>query len=200
MCAAPEIRRERGLTLLEQIMFIVVIGIAAVGVLGVIGYATRASTDPMIHKQALAIAEALLEEAQLMPFTYCDPDDPQAATADSATVGATGCSAGGVEAIGAEAGPPFGPETRTSTTTPFDNVNDYNGFPMIGGIVDIAGNPVPIPELAAYSATVTVAGQALGGIAASEALLVTVTVTHPNLTPSIVLNGYRVRYAPNALP
>lgn len=200
MCARREVRRERGMTLLELIMFIVVIGIAAAGVVGVIGYATRASTDPMIHKQALAIAEALLEEAQLMPFTYCDPDDPQAATAQSAIVGATGCSAGGVEAIGAEGGAPFGPEARISATTPFDNVNDYNGFTMAGGIVDLAGNPVPIPELGAYTASVTVAGQALGGIGATEALLVTVTVTHPNLNPSIVLNGYRVRYAPNALP
>jgi MSHA pilin protein MshD len=202
MCAQREIRRERGLTLLEQIMFIVVIGIAAAGVAGVIGYATRASTEPMIHKQALAIAEALLEEAQLMPFTYCDPDDPQAATALSATVGPTGCSAGGVEGpgLGAEGAAPFGPETRVSATTPYDNVNDYNGFTMAGGIVDIAGNPIPIPELASYTASVTVATQGLGGIGASEALLITVTVSHPNLNPSIVLNGYRVRYAPNALP
>src|SRR5262245_1309688 len=200
MCALRDIRRERGLTLLEQVMFIVVIGIAAVGSVGVIGYATRASTDPMIHKQALAIGEALLEEVQLMPFTYCDPDDPQATTANSASVGATGCSAGGVEALGAEGAAPFGPEARISATTPFDNVNDYNGFTMAGGIVDIAGNAVPIPELGAYTASVTVGGQALGGIAASESLLITVTVTHPQLNPSIVLNGYRVRYAPNALP
>jgi MSHA pilin protein MshD len=194
------VRRERGMTLLELIMFIVVIGIAAAGVVGVIGYATRASTDPMIHKQALAIAEAVLEEVQLMPFTYCDPDDPQAAIALSATVGPTGCSAGGVEAIGAEVAAPFGPETRTGFATPYDNVNDYNGFTMAGGIVDIAGNAIPLPELAAYTAAVTVATQGLGGIGASEALLVTVTISHPNLTPSIVLHGYRVRYAPNALP
>ena len=199
MCA-PDIRGQRGLTLLEQIMFIVVIGIAAAGVVGVIGYATRASTDPMIHKQALAIGEAVLEEVLLMPFTYCDPDDAQASTAQSATVGATGCSAGGVEGSGAEGAAPFGPETRTSATTPFDNVNDYQGFTMAGGIVDIAGNAIPIPELAAYTAAVSVAGQALGGIGATESLLVTVTVTHPQLTPAIVLNGYRVRYAPNALP
>jgi MSHA pilin protein MshD len=200
MCGPPDIRRSRGMTLIELIMFIVVIGVAAVGVVGVIGYATRASTDPMIHKQALAIGEALLEEVQLMPFTYCDPDDPQAGTAQTATVGASGCSAGGVEAPGAEGAAPYGPETRVSATTPFDNVNDYNGFTMAGGIVDIAGNPVPIAELAAYTASVSVAGQALGGIAAGDALLVTVTVTHPQLNPSIVLNGYRVRYAPNALP
>lgn len=200
MCVRCEVRRERGMTLLELIMFIVVIGIAAAGVVGVIGYATRASTDPMIHKQALAIGEALLEEVQLMPFTYCDPDDPQAATALSATEGPTGCSVGGVEAPGAEGGAPFGPETRLGFATPFDNVNDYNGFTMAGGIVDIAGNAIPIPELGLYTASVTVATQGLGGIGASEALLVTVTVSHPNLTPSIVLHGYRVRYAPNALP
>jgi MSHA pilin protein MshD len=200
MCDLPDMRRERGLTLLELVMFIVVIGVAAAGVVGVIGYATRASTDPMIQKQALAIAEAMLEEVQLMPFTYCDPDDPQAGTAQSATVGATGCSAGGVEGLGAEGVAPFGPEVRISATTPFDNVNDYNGFTMAGGIVDIAGNPIAIPELAAYTASVTVAGQALGGIAAAESLLITVTVSHPSLTPSIVLNGYRIRYAPNALP
>ena len=200
MCAARDPRRQRGLTLIEQIMFIVVVGIAAAGIVGVIGYATRASTDPMIHKQALAIGEALLEEVQLMPFTYCDPDDPQAGTANSATVGATGCSAGGVEAAGGEGAAPFGPETRISAATPYDNVNDYHGFTMAGGIVDIAGNPVPIAELSSYTASVTVAGQALGGVAASESLLITVTVTHPQLNPSIVLNGYRVRYAPNALP
>ena len=196
-----EAPRPRGATLIELIMFIVVVGAAVTGVLGAISYATRASVDPMIQKQALAIAEAVLEEVQLMPFTYCDPDDPNAATALSAAVGPTGCSAAAaVEAIGAEAAPPYGPETRLSATTPFDNVNDYNGFVMAGGVVDIAGNPVPLPELAAYTATVAVAGQALGGIAAGESLLVTVTVTHPSLSPNLVLQGYRVRYAPNALP
>jgi hypothetical protein len=54
----------------------------------------------MIHKQALAIAEAVLEEVQLQPFTYCDPDDPGAATVDAAgaplTIGTiASASAGG---------------------------------------------------------------------------------------------------------
>ena len=193
-----EARRPRGATLVELIMFIVVVGAAVTGVLGAISYATRASVDPMIQKQALAIAEAVLEEVQLMPFTYCDPDDPNAAAAISAagcTGGAGGANDEGRLPLGAEAG-----ETRLSIATPYDNVSDYNGFVMAGGIVDIAGNPVPMPELAAYTATVAVAGQALGGIAAGESLLVTVTVTHPSLSPNLVLQGYRVRYAPNALP
>jgi len=193
-----EAHRPRGATLIELIMFIVVVGAAVTGVLGAISYATRASVDPMIQKQALAIAEAVLEEVQLMPFTYCDPDDANAATA----LDAAGCTGGAGGAndesrlpLSAEAG-----ETRLSITTPYDNVSDYNVFNMAGGVVDIAGNPVPMPELAAYTATVAVVGQALGGIAAGESLLVTVTVTHPSLNPGLVLHGYRVRYAPNALP
>lgn len=190
-------RREGGFSLVEQIVFIVVVGVAVAGVLLALNVVTRGSVDPMIQKQALAVAEAVLEEVQLQSFTYCDPDDPQAATALSASVGATGCSAGGVEAIGAEAAAPYGPETRLGGTTPFDNVNDYNTFSMTG-ITDIAGNA--ITGLDSYTVNVNVAGQALGGIGAAESLLITVTVTHPAITPGLVVHGYRVRYAPNALP
>ena len=191
-------RRAAGLSLVELIVFIVVVGVAVAGVLAALNLSTRASADPMIQTQALAIAEAVLEEAQLMPFTYCDPDDPQAATALNAGVGATGCTAAAsVENPGAEATPPYGPETRLSVTTPFDNVNDYNGFSMGPGIIDMTG--AAITGLDGYTATVSVANQALGGIPASDALLITVTVTGPGNT-SAVLHGYRVRYAPNALP
>jgi len=198
MCTRPEARHERGISLIELIMFIVVVGAAVAGVLGAIGYATRASVDPMIQKQALALAEAVMEEVQLMPFTYCDPDDPQAATALSASVGLTACSVGGVEGTGAELAGPFGPETRLGAVTPFDNVNDYDTFTLSGGITDLAGNP--IAGLSEYTASVSVSGQTLGGIGAAESLLITVTVSHPQMTPALVLHGYRVRYAPNALP
>src|SRR5437660_12747115 len=126
MCIT-ERARARGVTLLELIVFIVVVSVAVVGVLTALNLSNSASTDPMIQKQALAIAEALLEEVQLQPFTYCDPDDPQAATAQSAAVGATGCTeAGSVENLmAAETTPPYGPEDRLSATNPYDNVNDY---------------------------------------------------------------------------
>lgn len=186
MCGRHKARRESGLTLLEQIMFIVIIGVAAAGVVGVIGYATRASVDPMIQKQALAVAEAVLEEAQLMPFTYCDPDDANAANANSAAACAT------AEGIGPEGG-----ENRAAGPLYFDNVSDYSGL-AVSPVTDIAGNA--IAGLSGYAAAVTVENQGFGGLAAADSLLITVTVTHPNLNPGIVLNGYRVRYAPNALP
>jgi len=196
------LRRSVGLSLVELIVFIVIVSTAVAGVLGAINVATRASADPVIQKQALAIAEAVLEEVQLMPFTYCDPDDANAATA----LNTAGCAAA-VENPGAEAldVPPTGPaETRTGTVRPFDNVNDYNGFSMGPGITDITGNA--IAGLGGYTVMpVTVVGQAFaafgGGraISAADSLLVTVTVTGPGNTTA-TLHGYRVRYVPNALP
>ena len=62
---------------------------------------------------------------------------------------------------------------------------------------DINGSA--IGGLGAYSANVAVAQLALGGIPAAESLLVTVTVTGPS-SITVKLDGYRVRYAPNALP
>jgi MSHA pilin protein MshD len=195
-------RAERGVSLVELIVFIVIVSIGVAGVVGALSMATRASADPMIQKQALAIAEALLEEVQLQPSTYCDPDDPQAATALNNLVGATGCtSAAAVETIGPEATAPYGPESRPSATTPFDNVNDYHGYSMTG-ITDVTGTA--IAGLGAYTASVTVAGQAIAtvpAVPASDSLLITVTVLGPpGSNTKVVLDGYRVRYAPNALP
>jgi MSHA pilin protein MshD len=182
--------RQSGVTLIELVVFIVIVSVAVVGVLAAINQAVRGSADPVAPKQALAIAEALMEEIQLMPFTYCDPDDAAAATATSSA----GCAT--VEAVGPEAG-----EAR-SGATPFDNVNDYHGYSM-NPIVDVAGTA--IPGLGAYTATVAVAPVALGPAASSitaasgGALLITVTVTRAGADP-IVLEGYRTRYAPNSLP
>lgn len=169
-------------------MFIVIVGIAVGGIMLMFANTTRASADPLIRKQALAIAESLLEEVRLMPFTFCDPDDANASTATGAFVGAGGCAAT-VEAMGPEGG-----ETRYAALTPFDNVNDYDGFAMAGGILDITGTP--IAGLGAYSATVAVTPIAFGGIPATDALQITVTVTGP-ANVAVTLDGIRTRYAPN---
>ncbi len=181
----------RGVTLVETIMFIIIVGVAAGGILMVFANASRASADPLIRKQALAIAEALLEEVRQMPFTFCDPDDPNVSTATSAVVGAgpTFCAVAAETAMAPEGG-----ETRYVALTPYDNANDYNGFAMAGGILDITG--APIAGLGAYGAVVAVAPLAFGGIAATDALQITVTVTGPNAV-TVTLDGIRTRYAPN---
>ena len=175
--------RSRGASLIEVIVFILIVGIAAGAVLMVFANATRASADPLVRKQALAIAESLLEEIRLMPFTFCDPDDPNVSTA----AGPGDCAT--VEDMGPEAG-----ETRYAALTPFDNVNDYAGFALAGGILDITG--ATIAGLDAYGATVTVTPFVFGGIAATEVQRITVTVSAPGGI-SVTLDGIRTRHAPN---
>lgn len=177
--------RGRGLTMIELVVFMVVISAALAGVLRIFMQATAASADPALVRQALAVAESLLEEVQLMPFTFCDGDDANVSTATS-----TGGCAGVADAIGAEAG-----EGRYATPQ-FDHVNDYHGFSMTG-ITDITNTAVA--GLAGYSASITVAASALGSITSGsgDALRITVTVTGPGST-SVTLDGYRSRHAPNA--
>lgn len=178
-------RRERGLSLIELVVFIVVLGIGVAGVALLFNQMTRSSVDPVVRKQALAIATSLMEEIELLPFTYCDPDDPAVTTASSAA----GCAI--PEALGPEAG-----ETRYADPR-FDNVNDYAGFSMSGGIRDLTNTLVP--GLGGYAASVSVQPIAAGelpGIPTSEGLRITVSVTGP-ANANVVLQGYRLRYAPN---
>jgi MSHA pilin protein MshD len=184
----PSPSRARGLTLIELLLFIVVVGIALTAMLRVFVTATTGSADPLIRRQELAVAESLLREVQLMPFTWCDPDDANVETATSAAISATGC-ASLAEAIGPETG-----ETRYGPTY-FDNVNDYAGFSM-SGIRDIGNTAVP--GLSGYSAAVAVAPASLDTLTAGgEALKITVTVTGPDAS-SVVLQGWRTRYAPQS--
>jgi MSHA pilin protein MshD len=194
--------RSRGVTLVELIVFMVIVGVAMAGLFAAFNTMTAASADPQVRKQVLAIAESLMDEVALMPFTYCDPDDPQAATATAAT--GTECPQR-VEAIGLDAA--FAPhqtsdETRYSSSARFDNVNDYHDFKMGvlhggSGIQDIAGNT--IPGLEAYSASIAVTGGAHLGMADGTILRISITVTGPGGV-SITLDGYRARYAPNTTP
>ncbi len=187
-----------GATLVELIVFILIVGVAAGAILSLYAGTTKRSSTPLIEKQAMAIAESLMEEIRLMPFTFCDPDDPNVSTATSAVVGAgpTFCAVAAEAAMAPEAG-----ETRYAALTPFDNVNDYNGFAMPGGICagicDITGTA--IAGLGAYTAVVAVALLAFGPapvIPATDALQITVTVTHPSGV-AVALTGIRTRYAPN---
>ncbi|MDK9703317.1 MAG: type II secretion system GspH family protein [Sulfuritalea sp.] len=187
-------RRQRGLTLIELVVFIIIVGVALAGVLTVLNVTAKSSADPLIRKQMLAIAEALLEEVQLQSFTWCDPDDPNAATASSAA----GCTAGYLEASGPETIAAV-VETRGSATTPFDNVNDFAGLSLAGPIASSTGS---FSAPAGYSASIAVTPEALNGVGdatpASASLRISVTVT--NGGESIVLEGYRTRHSPNHLP
>lgn len=183
---------EHGLTLIELLIFIVIVGIAATAILGVFGSLTRNSASMLPDKQAQAIAASMLQEVLAQPFTFCDPDDVQVTTALSATIGPTGC-ASQIENMGPEG------ETRNGPT-PFDNVNDYHN---LAGPVALPNQTPATGETALgiaynYLITVVTINPPLPNVTATpdDALLITVVVTGPNGVTAR-LQGVRIRYAPN---
>lgn len=64
--------RQRGFTLIELIIFIVIVSVGLAGILSVMNTVVASSADPIVRKQAIAIAESLLEEIVLKE--YANPD------------------------------------------------------------------------------------------------------------------------------
>jgi len=60
--------RQAGFTLIELIVFIVVVSVGLAGILSVMDRTVKSSADPMIRKQTIAIAESLLEEILLKEY------------------------------------------------------------------------------------------------------------------------------------
>ena len=173
----PE-RRSGGFTLIEMVFFIVIVGVALAGLVSVLASAMKGGADTVSQKQALAIAEAIVEEIALKPFTWCDPDDPAAATAAS-----TGdCTAPAQNHEG-------------TARADYDNVSDYQNIASIASPVFDQSGTYAFPAGFAVS-SLSVTAEALGGVPAADSLRITVTVTGPGST-SVTLDTYRTRYAPN---
>ncbi len=195
--SGPRPARARGLTLIELVIFIAVVGIAVAGVLAVYSRAVQSSADPLVRKQAMAIGEALLSEVLAQPFSYCDPQDAanDPVAPPVSTAACTGGSAGSQDRGGGTLGPQPASETRFSASDPFDNVADYNGYAMSAGIYGLDDGSTPLPGLGAYSASVTVSrAGSVFGLANDAVLRIDVLVTGPG--DSLTLTGYRFRYAP----
>lgn len=204
--ASRTLRGQRGLTIVELIIFIVVVSVALVGVLVVMNVTSQHSGDAQLRKQALSIAEALLEEVESARFTYCDYQD---ANVSSSTLTSYTQCASIPEVVGPEGG----------NTRPYDNVNDYvtkfgtqqaislnnaNGVTITG----LTGNYVPCITIT--SATLDQM-EADGGAnpAIGSALLIKIDVYNgtgiacgstSSLTPVVTLEGVRTQYAPNVPP
>lgn len=156
--------RQRGISLIELIVFIVILSVALTGILLVMNQVTAHSADPLIHKQAIAAAESLLEEIELQDFVDRN---------DGVT---TAC-------------PPASAVTAANRATDYHIVDCYNGFTMTG-ITDLNNNPI---GLGSYDARVAITAEALGSVAAGDAVRITVTVTDPQGN-NIAIDGYRTKY------
>ncbi len=154
-----------GFTLLEILITIVVLSIAATAIMGVYISTVAKSADPLIQQQAIAIAEAYMEEIQLKQF--CE-DPPLCALETSREEGA---------------------ETRAV----FNDAQDYND-PLVDGAIRDQNDAV-IAALSDYSIDVVVSAADLGVItqASNNALRIDLTVSHPAVD-DVIISGFRTNY------
>jgi MSHA pilin protein MshD len=197
MSIPTEIRRiQAGLSLIETLVFMVVVSVGVVGLLSTISPMVQSSGDPVVARQAMAIAESLLSEIEQQPFTYCDPDDANFASAAS-TADCTGGAAGSQDKGGADLTTPTPvAETRYSASNPFDNVADYGGFSM-SPIHSVDEGTIPVTGLEGYTASVAITRAGAAFSLPNDAVL-RIDVRVQNGPTDITLTGYRFRYAPNS--
>jgi MSHA pilin protein MshD len=156
----------RGFTLIEMIVFIVIVGVALAGVLTVLNVAVKSSADPIQPKQAMLIAESMLEEIQLKP--YCDPDTVVVGT--PATCGV---------------------HTTEASRALYDDILDYDGYATTG-VYSLDNLVTPVAGLENYNVSVSVGAEAT--IQGAPARLITVTVTVGVGGNSYSLSSYRFNY------
>ncbi len=191
--------RQRGFTLIEMIIFIIIVALGVLGLLMVFNVVSKNSVDPQLRKQALALAEGFLEEVELARFTYCEPTLDAQADDRVARPNPAMCSP--AEGVGPEAG----------NQRPFDNVNDYvsqfntdtAAFNSGAKLQDAAGKDI---DLHGYTVQLRITPENLNGIvsnanaATMEVLRISVTVSYNGGRDSLTLDGYRTRHAPHAIP
>ena len=61
---------QRGFTLIELIIFIVVVGVGLAGILSVMTAVVKSSADPLVRKQALSLADGIVEEIMLKAYAH----------------------------------------------------------------------------------------------------------------------------------
>lgn len=142
-------QRQAGMTLVELVISIVIIGIAVAALYTAMASITGRSADPMLRQQALAIAEAYLEEISLQAFPASSTCPASANGAGRGTFDDV-CDYNGLSYPGAQ---PLAPRNA------FANA--------------------PIEGLEAYRVQVSVTASALHDLGAADALRILVTVTDP---------------------
>lgn len=162
----------RGVTLVELVVAIVIIGVALTGVLMVFVRNTSASADPLIWHQANAIAEAYLEEILAKNFDLNGPEAGESRATYDDVGDYNNLANNGCLTVGQ------GYAATANCPTPGSCACDQTGQPING--------------LQGYVVSVQVAAQALGSpaIAGTDAQRVQVTVTSP-FGGDIVISGFR---------
>jgi MSHA pilin protein MshD len=114
-------RGAQGFTLIELIVFIVIVSVGIAGVLASLNISVQHSADPLQPKQALAIAEATLESMLLKSYADLSP-------APASTTPVTGYTATVTVTTGVTIGTVTATRIQVSVTTPSSGTITLTGY------------------------------------------------------------------------
>jgi len=160
---------QRGFTLIELVMFIIIVGIAVSAVTLQFSQNVRHSADPLLRQQAIAIAHIYLDEITSKKWDENTPDG--------------GGSVVPVPGASAVLGPDAGEPARIN----FDDVDDYDGLAE----TPIPGFPVTVAV--AYSAWVDNPAAPIATVPAGESKQIIVSVSTP-IGETLTFTQYRLDF------
>jgi len=152
-------------TLLEVLVTIVVLSIAATSIMGVFINLGKSSADPMIQQQALSIAEAYMEE--ILTKQFCE--DPPLCASETGS--------------------------EEANRSLYDDIQDYNGLSDSGARDQANPATVITGLSAYDIAVSVGGRQLTGSqtITTANSMRIDVTVSHSAISP-ITLSGFRTNY------
>lgn len=208
-------QHQKGISLIELIIFIVILSVALTGITLIYINATRYSADPMVRIRSIELAQSTLEEILLKAY---DNNTPIGGGCVQMTgIATTLCSSGIIPASDPVAGTPLGTDGETSRSI-FNDVDDYTNQLYCGANVlpansacptltcqpmqDESGNNIA-DEYKGFSICIQVnyAGNELNtvtpgtgtNVAVNDAKRIDVIVTDP-LNSRISLSAYRLNF------
>ena len=166
MCTLKPVTQaqQRGFSIVEAIVFIVIVSVALTGILSLMNFTTQHSADPMIRKQAIVVAESLL--AEITQQNFSNPAD-----------GFSGSSIQSNRHLFDDIG-----DYNSFTTTGIFPIDDPS-TPI----------PALIAYNASVRVVDTTLGPVSAPIPNGSVKLIIVTITGPGAIP-VVLSGYRSAY------
>ena len=200
------ISRQKGFSLIELVMFIVIVSVAVAAIAQIYSTNVMHSPEPLLREKALKLANFYMDEIMGKRWeentpagggcietgsNYCTnycaaltfPD------CDFCTRAGGACVAPAIIAVLAT--------NEEALRSDFDDVDDYSSgnlsatpsFPNTAGV----NGESPLTDVGGFTVAVTIAQVALGGIPASDVRRIVVTVTNP-VGDSLVLTRYRINF------
>jgi len=174
---------ERGFTLIELIVFIVVVSAGLAGILSVMNTTVQFSAEPMARKQAMVLAESILEE--VVQKDYADKDFKQFKGILRVPFESDVCIIDGVIIDG----------VIKDDESDCDDVDDY----IMDDVDDYSGKTELIftdwpARLSDYKVAIMVVGADWSVVSNLPVPVKKITVTVSSRDHTIALSGYRADY------